>query len=284
MLRSFILLLLCCALFQGCAGQTASVVPAESAPSAEAAAAPASPAGPEAGTSAAASSSPGSGGDDDDYYNDFADLYGDDAAFTPVPDPFEAWNRFWFGFNDVALRHVIKPIYQGWVFITPQEVRSGIGNFFHNLTMPIRFFNCLFQGKFNEAGVELSAFIINTVVGLGGTIDVASRHEEVQALDRDEDFGQTLGVWGAGEGAYIVWPLLGPSNARDTIGFIADFFMDPTLYMGLQPYLTIGTGMHRFNSIGDSIAAYETITDAAIEPYSALRDAYTQSRRAQIEK
>lgn len=223
-----------------------------------------------------------SGGDDFDY-DMFAESIGEESFTPSISDPLEPWNRFWFTFNDIVYTCVVRPLYTGYDFIMPDDFQSGISNFFHNLAMPLRLLNNLLQGKFNEAGVELGAFIINTTIGFGGLFDVASRHEEVQALN-DEDFGQTLGSWGAGEGIYLVWPLLGPSNLRDTVGMVGDFFSNPLLYMNAQPYTTVGTVVDGVNGAGELLDTYDTVTGAAIEPYAAMRDAYTQYRRGQIEK
>ncbi|MBG3877020.1 VacJ family lipoprotein [Desulfovibrio oxamicus] len=199
-----------------------------------------------------------------------------------VADPLENWNRMWFAVNDVLLLKVIKPVHKGYVAVTPDELRSGVRNFFHNLAFPIRFLNCLLQGKPNEAGVEMGRFIINSTVGMAGFIDVAKKDKPIVEPDK-EDFGQTLGAWGAGEGFYIVWPLIGPSTLRDSVGLAGDYLADPFGYMvdGSTEYIA-GRGYGEFNKADEVISGYETVTKSAVEPYTSVRNAYIQMRRAKV--
>ncbi len=223
----------------------------------------------------AAPAQPSSLDSDDDYLDKFEPPI--------VPDPLEPWNRAVFRFNDFMLDQVARPVYQGYAYITPQFMRTGIKNFFHNISFPVRFVNNLLQGKGKAAGVEMSRFILNSTAGLGGLFDVAKYHEPVVPVE-DEDFGQTLGAWGAGEGFYIVWPLLGPSTVRDTTGLVADTFLEPTSY--LRPWgLRVGVkGGKIFNELDDILDHYDELKRAAIEPYTSVRDAYVQYRRAKIAK
>ena len=212
--------------------------------------------------------------EDDDYL---------DAHAQVVADPIEPWNRAMFKFNDAMLDYVARPAYKGYAYVTPQFVRTGIKNFFHNLAFPVRFVNNLLQGRPRAAGVEMSRFILNTTAGLGGLFDVAKDKEPVVPVE-DEDMGQTFGVWGAGEGFYIVWPLLGPSTLRDSTGMVGDYFLDPVTYV--QPWeLSLGIDAGRtFNELDDILDLYDDLKRAAIEPYSSVRDAYVQYRRAKIAK
>ncbi|MEG6506636.1 MlaA family lipoprotein [Nitratidesulfovibrio sp. 1201_IL3209] len=201
-----------------------------------------------------------------------------------VPDPLEGWNRMWFAINDALLLKVVKPVHQGYVAVTPDELRSGVRNFFHNLAFPIRFLNCLLQGKPMEAGVEMGRFIINSTVGMAGFIDVAKKDKPIVEPDK-EDFGQTLGVWGAGEGFYIVWPVIGPSTLRDSVGLAGDYFADPFGYM-VDDDLTYfaGRAYGEFNKADETISSYEAVTKSAVEPYTSVRNAYIQLRRAKVAK
>lgn len=230
---------------------------------------------PAAGPSSASSGVPSL--DDDDEY---LDSTGFDQV---IADPLEPWNRFWFGFNDVVIEYVGRPVYKGYAFVTPSFMRQGVSNFFNNLAFPVRFVNCLLQGKGTEAGVEFSSFIMNTMAGVG-FFDVASHYEKAAYPD-DEDSGQTLGVWGMGEGVYLVWPLLGPSNVRDTLGMGMDYFMRPGTY--LIDDFWVGAGVTAFSVINDfdkTLDAYDTMKGMAVEPYTAIRDGWTQFRRAKIAK
>lgn len=200
-----------------------------------------------------------------------------------VPDPLEGWNRFWFGFNDILLLNIAKPLYKGYEFITPQEFRTGVSNFFHNLAFPLRFINCLLQGKPMDAGVEMGRFIVNSTVGFAGLIDVAKKDKPVVQPDPSgEDFGQTLGTWGVGEGFYIVWPGFGPSSLRDTVGIVGDYAADPLSYPTPRDPYVITSTYGKFNNLGSVISNYETIKKGSVEPYSAIRNAYIQNRRNAI--
>ena len=157
--------------------------------------------------------------DSDSAFEDY-----DDEESETIADPLEGWNRFWFGFNDVLLLKVVKPVYTGYTYITPSPVRTGLSNAFHNIQMPIRFLNCVLQGRFGEAWIEVGRFVVNTTAGFGGVFDVAKQSKPLIPVDnRDADFGQTLGVWGFGEGIYLVWPVVGPSTVRDTVGLAGDW-------------------------------------------------------------
>ena len=210
--------------------------------------------------------------DDEDYL---------DAVARIIPDPLEGWNRAVFSFNDVIIVYVAKPVYRGYEFITPSFMRRGIKNAYHNLLFPVRFTNNLLQGRGMAAGVEMSRFILNTTAGLGGLFNVARHHEPVVQV-RDEDFGQTLGVWGFGEGFYIVWPLFGPSTLRDSVGRTGDYFLHPLSYV--RPWeLSLGIkAAAMFNDLDEVLDLYDRLTRLAIEPYSSARDAYVQHRRAQL--
>ena len=216
--------------------------------------------------------------DDDDAFLDEA------YATQLIPDPLEGWNRAMFTFNDGLITYVARPVSNAWVAVTPDKAREGLGNFFNNLLFPVRFVNNLLQGKGNAAGQEFGKFIINTTAGLGGFINYTGlNHPELASLD-SEDFGQTLGVWGVGEGMYLYWPLIGPSNARDTVGKVGDWAADPISW--IDPWWAPWAikGVKTVNELEDILNLYEDMTKSAIEPYTAVRDAFTQYRRAKIAK
>lgn len=222
--------------------------------------------------------------DSDSAFEDY-----DDEESEAIADPLEGWNRFWFGFNDVLLLKVVKPVYTGYTYITPSPVRTGLSNAFHNIQMPIRFLNCVLQGRFGEAWIEVGRFVVNTTAGFGGVFDVAKQSKPLIPVDnRDADFGQTLGVWGFGEGIYLVWPVVGPSTVRDAVGLAGDwttsaFFWisEPIGPLEFEPALAASLGL-RFNDMGTVISTYESLKKSAVEPYIAARDAYVKYRRAGI--
>jgi len=213
---------------------------------------------------------------DDDFYDDFEDDFQDDFETddTQYSDPLEPWNRFWFGFNDFMLLKVIKPVHKGYTKVVPAKLRSGISNFADNLASPIRFVNSLLQGKFGQAGVEFGRFFINTITSLG-LADVASREKPRFTYEPETaNFGYTLGVWGFPQGPYIIWPVFGPSTIRNSVGRVGDGFMTPQNYaLPLAASLGTSTGL-AFNEMDGVYQPYEQLTDAAIEPYVAVRNAY----------
>ncbi len=198
-----------------------------------------------------------------------------------VSDPLEPVNRLFFHFNDTLYFWVLKPVSKGYSFIVPQSARRGVKNFFSNLATPVRLVNCLLQAEWEDSRVELKRFAINTTVGVAGLGDPARTRWDLEK--RTEDFGQTLGRYGLGTSVYINWPVLGPSNVRDTVGYVGDLFLDPIHYlvpdfwhhMAIRSYETVnGTSLR----IGD----YEDFKEAAIDPYVSMRDAYYQYRFNQV--
>lgn len=219
---------------------------------------------------------------DDREFEDY-----DDENDANISDPLEPWNRFWFGFNDVLMLKVVKPVYTGYKAVTPQELRTGLSNAYHNIRMPIRLVNSILQGEFAKAWIEFGRFIVNSTLGFGGLIDVTKDKKPLVAVDpRDADFGQTLAKWGVGEGWYVVWPLVGPSTARDTAGLAGDYSASPFAWL-VEPWGPVdfwpgvaADGTLIFNDMGSTLEAYESLTKSAIEPYTAMRDAYVKYRRA----
>lgn len=203
-----------------------------------------------------------------------------DQPITTLPDPLEPWNRFWFRFNDIFYLYIVSPAYTGYEFVTPSEFRTGLKNLLAHVLFPVRFINSLLQGKFDAAGVEFGRFMINSTVGFGGLIDVAKGAKTVVAVDPSgEDFGQTLDTWGIGQGFYVVWPLIGPSSARDSVGLAADSFLDPLFYLHPWEAAFIASGSLRFNSMGDVLSLYEDMNKSAVDPYVAMREAYAAYRK-----
>ena len=198
-----------------------------------------------------------------------------------IPDPLEGWNRLMFRINDRLYFWVLKPVTQAYKRVAPPPVRIGIRNFFHNLMTPVRFVACFAQRKDDAAGKEFGRFMVNSTWGILGVADPAKDQLGLEVAD-DEDMGQTLGVHGAGHGFYIVWPILGPSTLRDSVGMVADLFLYPVTY--LEPWeASLGVrAVRTTNDASFSLGDYETFKSAAVEPYSALRDAYLQYRAKQI--
>jgi phospholipid-binding lipoprotein MlaA len=199
---------------------------------------------------------------------------------TTVADPLEPVNRFMFGVNDVLYFWVAKPVLTGYVKVVPQPVRGGIRNFFHNLATPTRLVNCILQNNASGANAEVSRFAINTTIGVLGIGDPAHEHWKLQPAE--EDLGQTLAYYGLGDGFYLMWPLLGPSNLRDSVGMVGDEFLNPTRYITPEE-LSIGvSATSTVNSGSFHLGDYETLKAASVDPYVAMREAYVQYRHKQI--
>ncbi len=211
----------------------------------------------------------------DDYGDDYSlDDYDDDAPAVEVFDPLEPWNRFWFRFNDVLLLKVVKPVHRGYAKVVPGPIRSGISNFAHNLGAPVRFLNSLLQGKFTQAGVEFGRFCINTMTSFG-LADVASQSKPLYPYRPEtENFGHTLTVWGVPEGPYLIWPVFGPSTARNTVGMVGDVFAAPHNYaLNWQSSLAASSGF-TYNDMDKVYETYEQVVRASLEPYIAIRNGY----------
>lgn len=211
------------------------------------------------------------------------ELQHDDVESEPslVKDPLQPYNRAIFTFNDKTYHYFVKPIYTGYNSMVPEKARISVKNFFTNIKMPVRFFNCLFQGKLKGAGTELARFVINSTVGVAGFFDPAKSKFHLERHERD--FGQTLAKHKMNSGIYIVWPFLGPSTVRDTVGLVGDAALNPLSwisYFFLTPLE--GFGNYSYDAVNDfSIdkgQTYESITGPAIDPYIALQDSYIQNR------
>ncbi len=194
-------------------------------------------------------------------------------------DPWENWNRKVFNFNEDVDRAVLKPVATAYTNVVPQQVRRSVGNFFGNFADAWSSINNMLQGKF-EAGFEDATRVgANTLFGLFGILDVASE----MGLDHHyEDFGQTLGRYGVGAGAYIVLPILGPSSVRDAAAIPVDRLASPPAFFngtGTQVGLTV---LQIVNTRAGLLGATRVIDDIALDKYTFVRDAYLQRRRSLV--
>jgi phospholipid-binding lipoprotein MlaA len=201
------------------------------------------------------------------------------APSEGIPDPLEPVNRVFFHFNDKLYFWVLKPAATGYKAVVPEPARVGVRNFFRNLTFPVRFVNCLLQGKVEGASTEFGAFIVNTFMGLGGLFDPS---KDMGMRKYDEDLDQSLAVYGLGFGFYIDWPFLGPSSVRGTFGTAGDFFLDPVNYLDSTAAVVGTKAVDGVNRTSLSLGDYEALKKAALDPYVALRDAYYQNRVKKI--
>lgn len=197
-------------------------------------------------------------------------------------DPWEPTNRAFFDF-DVKLDHYIaSPIAHGYNYAVPSGARDSIHNVLTNLDSPVVFANDVLQGETKRAGQTLWRAVINSTFGLGGLIDAAGR---AGVPGHDEDFGQTLAVWGVGEGPYLVLPFLGPKPPRDLAGMFGDVYMDPLTYTRFRNSNTWGyvrTGMGVLDYRAANVDAVDQIERSSIDYYATTRSLYRQHRDAEI--
>ena len=217
--------------------------------------------------------------------------------FTNVPvqkmnDPLQRFNRTIFAFNDGLYTYALRPVAHGYVLIVPGPFRTGISNFFDNLGFPVRFVNCVLQGKFTRSAQETGKFVVNSIWGIGGLIRVSDQLPGLADVPA-EDFGQTLGVWGIPPGPYIVIPVLGPSDCRDLVGYVGDYALYPLNWypFGIIRHSLVSntvtitlSAIRSVNGLPKAIDTYDQMKSAAVDPYIAIRDGYLSYRSAQIKK
>lgn len=192
-------------------------------------------------------------------------------------DPIEGVNRKMFWFNEQLDRWVMTPAAKGWNWLAPDAVQRSISRFFDNSQLPVVFVNDLLQGKPKAAAVDAGRFLANTTIGLAGFLDPAA---EWGLADHDEDFGQTLAVWGAGPGPYLVVPFWGPSNIRDGAGALTD-----NAWVWFVPVWYATTAARAGWAINDRSLVLREVDEArkaSLDFYVAVRDAYAQRRRRMI--
>lgn len=198
-----------------------------------------------------------------------------------ISDPIEPVNRGTFWVNDKLYTWVFKPTVRVYRFFVHEKIRQSVSNVFTNLYEPVYVANSLLQGKFDNASRETVRFAVNTTIGVGGVFDVARDYGELPA--RPEDFGQTLGVWGAGHGFYLVLPVLGPSSLRDGVGTVTDYAFMPSTYADLTLLDRAGIKttdyLTEFSLDKDT---YEAVVKQSLDPYVTIRNGYSQRRQAAV--
>lgn len=194
-------------------------------------------------------------------------------------DPFEGYNRAMFTFNENVDKALLKPVAQGYEKVTPQFVRTGVGNVFSNVEDVWIGLNNLLQGKVGDGMSDLMRFAMNSTFGLFGILDIAS---EAGLQKNDEDFGQTLAVWGVGEGPFVVLPLLGPRTTRDAVAMPADMYGTGLSYVDHVPTRNSLIALRLVHGRSILLRAERAVDDAAIDRYVFVRDAYLQQRRYKV--
>jgi phospholipid-binding lipoprotein MlaA len=207
------------------------------------------------------------------------------AAFKVTNDPLEPLNRKTFAFNQDVDRALLKPLAKAYIWAIPGRGRDAIRNFIRNLHEPIVLFNNLLQGQFKRAVTTAGRFVVNSTLGVAGFMDYAGSHG--LALQHG-DFGQTLYVWGVHDGPYLVLPVVGPSNPRDTVGMTADLFVNPFLW--LAPHFeyegSLSVAQAAVGGIDErsrNIDTLDEIQREAVDFYASMRSLYRQNRRAELQ-
>nr|MBV6628325.1 VacJ family lipoprotein [Oceanococcus sp. HetDA_MAG_MS8] len=193
-------------------------------------------------------------------------------------DPLEPVNRAIFKFNDTADRYVLRPLAVGYDTVTPEIVQMGVSNFFANLFYPVTVVNQYAQGKWLDGTSDLGRFVVNSTVGLAGFVDVA-KHWGLPA--HREDFGQTLGSWGVGEGWFLVIPFLGPSTNRDLVGMLVDAPFSPVYYVDERDPILALTALN-IVQIRAGLLGADGILNEQDDRYAFLRSAYLQQRQSAV--
>ncbi len=192
-----------------------------------------------------------------------------------VNDPLEGYNRAMYSFNDAVDRAIVKPVAKGYDAVVPDPISKGISNFFSNLNEITVILNDLLQLKFGQALHDTGRFALNTTVGFGGLFDVAgyAGYEK-----HDEDFGQTLGVWGIEPGPYVVLPFFGPRNFRDSFGLVGDIYTDPVTYVDDVPTRNALIATRIVDNRAGLLGASKVLSEATDDEYVYIREAYKQKR------
>ncbi len=201
------------------------------------------------------------------------------CAHTPPDDPadpLESINRPIYTFNTKLDQYALQPVARGYVDVVPAFARRGVTNFFSNLAYPKVIVNDVLQAKFLQGGEDLTRFVVNSVYGIAGLIDVGSR---VGLPLHNEDFGQTLGYWGIGTGWYLMLPLLGPSDNRDLVGYTADTFLSPTYFLPSRYDLPkySADALYILN-LRANLLGTTSLLASQFDPYIFVRSAYLQHR------
>ena len=202
---------------------------------------------------------------------------------TDPNDPLEGWNRQVFAMNQNFDHMFLKPTAEAYVAVVPVTARDGVHNFLTNLDAPITFANDVLQGEVDLAGQTAGRFGLNSTLGLGGLIDVAT---PAGLPYHSSDFGQTLGVWGMGDEPYLVVPLLGPTNPRDLTGYAADTFADPLNFVGIRDYTYWAIGRGAANILDTrarNIDTLDQLEQGSVDAYASTRSLYRQYRKAHIQ-
>jgi len=205
------------------------------------------------------------------------------AAYLEASDPLEPLNRAIFSFNIGVDKAILRPLAAVYNTVLPDPVRDGVRNVLNNLRTPLILANDILQGEIGRASKTVGRFLLNSTIGIGGLFDVASG---LGFEFHDEDFGQTLAVWGIGEGPYLMLPILGPSNPRDAIGLVGEYFADPVVIWTNNTEREwlhyTRTGVNAVDSRSRNVGTLEELERTSLDFYAAVRSLYRQRRMDEI--
>lgn len=201
------------------------------------------------------------------------------CATSSPHDPLEGYNRAMFEFNDKLDQAILKPTAIAYRETAPDPLQIAIGNFFENLSDVWTGANNLLQGNVEDGVNDIMRFSFNSVLGIGGLIDISSA---AGMPKHKQDFGTTLGVWGVPSGPYVVLPLMGPSTVRDTVALPADMQADPWAYVDPARVRYVGSAVRLVDKRAAALDAFNLIEEAALDRYEFIRDAFMQRRESKI--
>ena len=206
-------------------------------------------------------------------------------AYEQLNDPLEPTNRVFYKVNDVLDTYFMKPVAQGYVYVTPQAFRTHVSSFTMNIGEPARMLNFMAEGMPRDAGTAFMRFLINSTIGIGGIFDPASA---LGYKETDTDFGLTLAIWGMAPGPYLYLPVFGPSGARDVLNLPVSYFLTPMeaapASNALTDFTRAETGLDLVNTRANFLAPIDQVKATALDPYATFRSLYRQSRASQIQQ
>ena len=201
------------------------------------------------------------------------------AAAPSRDDPFEPWNRAMYEVHQVVDGNIVKPIAEAYVKTMPEQIRTGVSNFFGNIDDLFTGINNVLEGRGNQAGDDFGRVLLNSTFGFGGILDLAS----MVGINKDKkDFGITFGKWGAPQGPYFFVPLFGPTTVRDGTGVVVRYFLSPIGYINEIPLRNSLYGIGYLDLRAQALSAESVLDTAALDRYRFLRNAYLKNRRYQV--
>jgi phospholipid-binding lipoprotein MlaA len=215
-------------------------------------------------------------GEEFDLLND--DFFEEEVDAPLIYDPLEPMNRVFFSFNDQLYSYVLDPLATGYATVVPVDARGCIKNFFNNLREPVVFVNTLLQGRFVDSGKVIFRFLINSTLGAYGLADVATKEFDFPPVHAT--LGETMSIWGVGEGFYLVVPFFGPTTLRDGFGSLVENISLTPYYTWSDDQVVLGSLYFgkEINDFSFHLGEYDDLKALTLDPYSSIRNVYIQHR------